>query len=285
MTPSPFAERLIDDVRPILRSIQRVLVPPQPFDPRTSTRTFRIAISDIAPSLFPRLMTRIRREAPSVVMDWAAEGPHTLLAVAEGQVDVAFVASALALPEGIGRQEAGDIQWATFARHDHPAIASWGAAAWGRWPHVLVQVGNSLQSPVVSAAGERSAQAADRCARPELLRRAAIARAHGPSRHAAGDRDARGARAIRTRCAAAAISGKSDAAPLRVEPAFEQRSGGSMDSSESSPVVSEKCFRTARREFCLAFRRSLGASDASAPIDKPTIHARSLRVSFRRSRH
>jgi DNA-binding transcriptional LysR family regulator len=151
MTPSPFAERLIEDVRPILRSIQRVLVPPQPFDPATSTRTFRIAISDIAPSFFPRLMARIRREAPGVVVDWAAEGPQTLLSVAEGQTDVAFVASALALPEGLARQEAGEIAWATFARSDHPAVASWGPAAWARWPHVIVQVGNTLQSPVVAA--------------------------------------------------------------------------------------------------------------------------------------
>ncbi len=153
MTASPFAERLIEDVRPILQSIRRVLVPPQPFDPATSTRTFRIAISDLAPSLFPRLMASVRREAPGVTIDWVAVGPQTLLAVAEGQIDVAFVASALALPEGLGWQEAGEIKWATFARDDHPAIASWGADAWAHWPHVLVQVGNTLQNPVIAAAG------------------------------------------------------------------------------------------------------------------------------------
>ena len=158
MTPSPFAERLIDDVRPILRSIQRVMVPPESFDPATSTRTFRIAISDIAPSLFPRLMASVRREAPDVMIDWAAEGPQTLLAVAEGQVDVAFVASALSLPEGLARQEAGEIGWATFMRSDHPAIASWGAAAWSRWPHIVVQVPNSLQSPVTTAVGDSARQ-------------------------------------------------------------------------------------------------------------------------------
>lgn len=152
MTPSPFAERLIEDVRPILRSIQRVLAPPQPFDAATSTRTFRIAISDLAPSLFPRLMASVRREAPGVTLDWIAEGPQTLLAVAEGQIDVAFVPSVLALPEGLVRQDAGELKWATFARNDHPAIASWGAATWAHWPHVVVQVGNSLQSPVVEAA-------------------------------------------------------------------------------------------------------------------------------------
>jgi DNA-binding transcriptional LysR family regulator len=88
------------------------------------------------------------------MIDWAAEGPQTLLAVAEGQVDVAFVASALPLPEGIARQEAGAISWATFARSNHPAAESWGASAWRNWPHVLVTVGNNLQSPVTASAGE-----------------------------------------------------------------------------------------------------------------------------------
>lgn len=151
MTPSPFAERLIDDVRPILRSIQRVLKPPQPFDAATSTRTFRIAISDIAPSLFPRLMAEASRAAPHVTIDWVTENPQTALAVADGQIDVAFVASALKLPEAIARQEAGDIPWATFMRAEHPARNAWNAAAWTRWPHVLVQIGNSLQSPVAAA--------------------------------------------------------------------------------------------------------------------------------------
>jgi DNA-binding transcriptional LysR family regulator len=151
MTPSPFAERLIDDVRPILRSIQRVLLPPQPFDAATSTRTFRIAISDIAPSLFPRLMANAWREAPHITIDWVTETPQTLLAVADGQLDVAFVASALALPEGVARQEAGDILWATFMRSEHPARDAWSPAAWAKWPHVLVQIGNSLQSPVTAA--------------------------------------------------------------------------------------------------------------------------------------
>lgn len=129
-------------------------MPSEPFDPRTSTRTFRIAISDIAPSLFPRLMARVRSEAPGVVIDWAAESPQTLLAVAEEQMDLAFVASALTLPEGLAHEEGGDIEWATFVRADHPAIESWGPAAWRKWPHVIVQVGNALQSPVTTASDD-----------------------------------------------------------------------------------------------------------------------------------
>lgn len=37
MAPSPFAQRLIEDVRPILRSIRRCVAPPEPFDPATRT--------------------------------------------------------------------------------------------------------------------------------------------------------------------------------------------------------------------------------------------------------
>jgi DNA-binding transcriptional LysR family regulator len=96
-------------------------------------------------------MAAALREAPHVTIDWVTETPQTALAVADGQVDVAFVASALKLPEGIARNEAGAIPWATFMRADHPARDDWNAAAWTRWPHVLVQIGNSLQSPVTAA--------------------------------------------------------------------------------------------------------------------------------------
>ena len=41
MQASPFALQLIDDVRPILNSIKRVLKLPEPFDPAVSRRTAR----------------------------------------------------------------------------------------------------------------------------------------------------------------------------------------------------------------------------------------------------
>jgi DNA-binding transcriptional LysR family regulator len=154
MRASPFAEAMIAEVRPILRSIQRVLSAPQPFDPATSTRTFRIAIPDLGLSLFAQLMARVRRAAPGLVLEWIAPGGQTMLSVAEGQIDVALVPSAIAAAEGIEHQDAGELKWATFARRNHPATASWGVTAWTRWPHVVVRVGDRLQSPVVEAATE-----------------------------------------------------------------------------------------------------------------------------------
>ncbi len=153
MSPSPFAETLVEDVRPILRSIQRVLVPPQVFDPANSARTFRIAIPDFATSLFPLLAARVRRAAPAVTLEWVVPGPEVLLAVAEGRIEVALGPSAAALPEGLERAELGTLKWATFARRDHPAIAVWGPKAWTRWPHVAVRTGSRVPNPVAAAAG------------------------------------------------------------------------------------------------------------------------------------
>ncbi len=42
----------------------------------------------------------------------------------------------------------------TLARKGHPAIGSWGAAAWSRWPHIQVHLGEGVRSVVESAADE-----------------------------------------------------------------------------------------------------------------------------------
>jgi DNA-binding transcriptional LysR family regulator len=156
MAPSPFAETLAEEVRPILRSIQRVLVPPRAFVAATSTRVFRVAIPDFATSLFPLLAAQVRRAAPLAGLEWVVPTPHTPLAVAEGQVDIALGPAALPVPDGLEREQAGTLKWATFARRDHPAIAEWGAKAWARWPHVAVRTGSRVPSPVATAAGALS---------------------------------------------------------------------------------------------------------------------------------
>ena len=153
MRASPFAESLAEQVRPILRSIQRVLVPPQAFDPATSRRVFRVALPDLTPSLFPLLMARVRREAPGASVEWVTRTRETMLALAEGQTDVALLPSAMPLQDGLEREEVGALKWATFARRDHPAAADWGVSAWARWPHVVVSASDRMESPVTHATG------------------------------------------------------------------------------------------------------------------------------------
>ena len=70
MQPSPYAMELVQEVRPILRSIERVLSPREAFEPSTAKRRFRLAVPDLAMGLFPTLIQRIQREAPGVQIDW-----------------------------------------------------------------------------------------------------------------------------------------------------------------------------------------------------------------------
>jgi len=158
MAPSPFGQRLIEEVRPILRDIQRVVAPPEPFDPATSRRTFRLAIADFVPTLLPRVIAEVQRAAPGVSVQWLAPGTSTVSAVAEGQLDLALVTASSTLPAGVQRAAAGELQWVSFARKGHPAIRRWGAAAWASWPHVQVQLGERAQGAVDIAASRHGLQ-------------------------------------------------------------------------------------------------------------------------------
>jgi DNA-binding transcriptional LysR family regulator len=154
MAPSPFAQSLIEDVRPILRSIQRIVSPPEPFDPTTSQRVFRLAIADFVPTLLPRVISEVQRLAPSVSVEWLAPSDQTGIAVSEGQLDLALLTASAVVPEGVQRAATDDLHSVTFARSGHPAIASWGVAAWSRWPHIQVQLGERGKSVVERAADD-----------------------------------------------------------------------------------------------------------------------------------
>lgn len=152
MQPSPFAMELIEQVGPILRSVQRVLSPRRGFEPATSDRVFRLAVPDLAQTLFPRLLESTRRQAPGVVLEWVTPTQNMLLEVVEGRLDLAFGPADLRMPEGIATRDVGALKWCCFGRNAHPAFARWGLKAWSRWPHVMVGVGDRVANPVSRAA-------------------------------------------------------------------------------------------------------------------------------------
>jgi DNA-binding transcriptional LysR family regulator len=152
MQPTPFALELLEQARPILRSIQRALSPRQAFDPATSRRLFRFAAPDFARALFTSLLARVRAQAPGACVEWVGARDPMLLQIAEGQLDFAIAPAGLRRPEGVTGEAIGALAWGCFARRGHPAFAKWGRKAWSRWPHVAVRVGDSLASPVNAAA-------------------------------------------------------------------------------------------------------------------------------------
>jgi len=148
MTASPFAQRLIQDIKPILRSLGQVVAPPEPFDPASSQRQFRVAVPDLCPVFLSSVIERLLREAPRVTIEWLTPSCETDAAITDGLIDLAHRGGNGALPEGVEVSEVQPFTWMTYARKGHPACDNWGAEPWLRWPHVQVTLRDRVKSPV-----------------------------------------------------------------------------------------------------------------------------------------
>lgn len=146
MLPSPFALTLIEDVRPILRSIKRVLALPEPFDPATSDRVFRVACP-ITGRVLSDVVNRLQCAAPAAKLEWLSAPRQVYDAVSEGLMDIAHLAGETRLPDGLASADVPGFQWTSFVRADHPAVSNWGPEAWSRYPHVQVNISNDAPSP------------------------------------------------------------------------------------------------------------------------------------------
>jgi DNA-binding transcriptional LysR family regulator len=156
MRATALALDLIEEVRPMLGSIERVLSPQHVFDPESSRRVFRLAAPDFMLTLFTELIGQFRKEAPGTAIEWTAPREPTLLDVAEGLIDAAIVPTVLRWPPGVTGESVGVLGWRCFARGGHPAFSGWSDETWARWPHLAVRVGDAVASPVdaaMSAAG------------------------------------------------------------------------------------------------------------------------------------
>jgi DNA-binding transcriptional LysR family regulator len=92
MLPTDAAVRLHEPLDRALSIINNALKERAAFDPRTTQRTFRIAMSDIAEVYsLPRLMTKLTRIAPSARIDVIPLVPDNVVgAMRSGEVDLAI---------------------------------------------------------------------------------------------------------------------------------------------------------------------------------------------------
>lgn len=90
--PSPLAERLAPAVRSALGLLEQALNETAQFDPRQSTKTFRLHMSDIGEARFlPELMVALREAAPGVHIETLPVAPAAVAdALGSGQIDFAF---------------------------------------------------------------------------------------------------------------------------------------------------------------------------------------------------
>ncbi|NMM79955.1 LysR family transcriptional regulator [Acidovorax sp. SRB_14] len=91
MLPTDAALRMVEPAGAILRAAEALFSDARGFDPRSATRTFRVAASDyLDPRFLPRLVARIKSEAPLCPIDILALTPdaHYHAHLEQGEVDV-----------------------------------------------------------------------------------------------------------------------------------------------------------------------------------------------------
>lgn len=152
MEPTPFAISLDENMRPHLAGLARALESKETFDPATSRRVFRVVLPDFAIHWVADLLQRISSEAPHVEIQWSVPTNASLLAVAEGQIDLALMPHKIRKIEGVSSHPICELPWACYMRRGHPALARWDRAAWSAWPHVQVSVCDATRNPVAEAA-------------------------------------------------------------------------------------------------------------------------------------
>jgi DNA-binding transcriptional LysR family regulator len=103
MVPTPLGESLQVAVRDCLLHVQATVEIKPEFDPATSSRNFKIMMSDfVSTVLMPRVLQRMQREAPGVKIELLANDEEPWESLSRGEIDF------LVLPKN-------------FVRADHPA--------------------------------------------------------------------------------------------------------------------------------------------------------------------
>lgn len=152
MRPTPKAERLAGEVSRILRTIGRVLAQEGAFDPATTDRVFTLAGPDFIAATLPFLLAHMAKVTPTAGVELVPAAPGMLRDVADGRVDVAIAPASVPKLDGLRSADLVSLDWAVYARGDHPAVRAWGVKAWAAYPHVRVRTSSGAESPVDVAA-------------------------------------------------------------------------------------------------------------------------------------
>ncbi len=100
MILTPLAAGLRPKLAELLGDVDRMISQTRTFDAATSTRWFRIAVSDyLVTVLFPHLMALLHEQAPRVRLDLRAPADSTRAMLEQGEIDLVLAPEPLCLPD------------------------------------------------------------------------------------------------------------------------------------------------------------------------------------------
>lgn len=122
MQPTPQADALVGPAREILESLRRLATWVPDFDPATASRRFKLCITDASHlTVLPRLMARLREEAPLVGLEALRIDGNTAAALASGEADLAMGYIPW-LETGIYQQALFDQSWVCLVNARHARV-------------------------------------------------------------------------------------------------------------------------------------------------------------------
>ncbi|HKX42343.1 MAG TPA: LysR family transcriptional regulator [Burkholderiaceae bacterium] len=122
MEPTPHAAALVQPLRQALELLRMATRQKPVFEPSSSTRAFRLAMTDISHLEFlPSLVKRIAAQAPGVRIDVLRITSDTPKLLESGEADLA-VGFMPELEAGFYQQKLFDQSFACVVRRDHPRI-------------------------------------------------------------------------------------------------------------------------------------------------------------------
>lgn len=123
MLPTPRAAMLVPVLRQALQLLQVAAEPQPEFDPASSGRTFRIAMTDISHLEFlPALVNKVGRAAPGVRIEVLRITSHTGKLLESGESDLA-IGYMPQLEAGFYQQKLFNEGFACVVRRQHPRIS------------------------------------------------------------------------------------------------------------------------------------------------------------------
>ena len=138
MTPTERALELQPLVRNVLAAAELAVLPKTVFEPGASDRIFRIMASDYTEAtLLPKLLQRLRREAPSVRLDIMTPSDVSFHDVERGKVDL-VINRFDSLPQSFHQVHLWDDSFSCVMRADNPAIRGWNLQRYLAGNHVWV---------------------------------------------------------------------------------------------------------------------------------------------------
>lgn len=145
MIPTPRAEALREPLTRVLADVTRLVRQEASFDPSETTRRFTVICHDLLATALPRVVARLRTEAPGARLELVARSRDDADALLDGRADL-FLGPVPSVGPGLRTRGLGALHFGVVARRDHPALADGRPLSLGDWiayPHVVVRSGGS----------------------------------------------------------------------------------------------------------------------------------------------